>query len=103
MLENDYCNEEFLKQFRKIIPSNTRFEKKMLILLGIQMIISAIIIDTYIISIVMSIPELCKRVLLQKIQMMKSWPNSILFKKDLNDIYFKIIFTATFSVKDAVI
>ena len=70
----------------------------MLILLGIQMIISAIIIDTYIISIVMSIPELCKRVLLQKIQMMKSWPNSILFKKDLNDIYFKIIFTATFSV-----
>ena len=53
----------------------------MLILLGIQMIISAIIIDTYIISIVMSIPELCKHILFQKIQMMKSWPNSILFKK----------------------
>ena len=53
----------------------------MLILLGILMIISAIIIDIYIISIVMSIPELCKHVLLQKIQMMKSWPNSILFSK----------------------
>ena len=45
------------------------------------MITSAIILDIYIIIIVKFIPELCKQVLLKKIQVMKSWTNNISFKK----------------------